>query len=111
MSHRLPLQDIQFIAEFAAFCRTKGDERYSFGDNFNCALSQFVKATGRAKEPCCSAIGWWDMTLGPESRQTLPAGLDNGRGEGALPVWPFTFSALADRLELLIADAPNLRSA
>lgn len=32
------------IADFAAFCRSKGEDTYRYTDNCGCALAQFVSA-------------------------------------------------------------------
>lgn len=90
MSHRLPLADIQFIADFAAFCRTKGDEAYDYSYASRCALAQF---------------GYPDVQYGalgcvPEEAFWAAIGEDIPLGE------PHTFSALADRLEAILADTP-----
>jgi hypothetical protein len=85
MAQRQPLADIQFIADFAAFCRTKGDERYSYVNSELCALGQF----GHPGLDCDEII------------DRFGAGV-----ESALVSDPENFSALADRLEALIADAP-----
>lgn len=112
MAHKLPLADIQFIADFAAFCRSKGDEGYDYVDPTNCAASQFLRETGRAADPSCSPAGWGERNKGGERnpRTPFPAGVDV-MGGGVLGVRPQTFSALADRLEALIADAPVVERA
>jgi acyl dehydratase len=89
MSHRLPIADIAFIADFAAFCRTKGDEAYDFCDSDACALAQFgFPGVGRI---ACRRLGI------PEAAFDAANPIVSSVG---------TFSALADRLEALIADAP-----
>lgn len=114
MSHRLPVADIQFISDFAAFCRTKGDEGYDYSNAHNCALSQFLRASGRAIEPSCSTRGWHDEACPGVGRHPIPDGIDNsgiwGDGRTVLraKAGPSTFSALADRLEALIADVPEV---
>jgi hypothetical protein len=88
VAQRQPLADIQFIADFAAFCRSKGDETYNSIDSDVCALAQFGYPrvsddnNGRLNDPRV-----------PE--RAYEAVFHQG-----------TFSALADRLEALIADAP-----
>ena len=52
MAHRLPLADIKFIADFAAFCRGKGDEEYDYWDIKRCAGALFLIETGRAPNGC-----------------------------------------------------------
>lgn len=90
--HNMPLADVVFISEFAAFCRTKGDERYCASDTFNCAVAQY------------GYVG----ALHPDVPQVPKAAFDaavygeTGDGSG-------TFSALADRLEALISDSPSVR--
>lgn len=93
MAHRLPLSDIQFISDFAAFARSKGDEAYDGLMPSQCALAQFgypgvvadahKRATDRAERKI------------PYSAYAAAA-LHGG----------YTFSALADRLEVLLVDAP-----
>jgi hypothetical protein len=89
MSHTLPLADIQFIADFAAFARSKGDGGYEEADGAVCALAQF---------------GYVHIVdSGDCARQGVPWAAYHA---AALCPGPYTFSALADRLEALIADAP-----
>ena len=103
----LPLADILFISEFSAFCRTKGDEAYRFTSPGHCALAQFLKETGRATDPSVGPDDWCDG-CGPDI--SLPAGLNdalsNESFEDCESTW--TFSALADRLDALIAHAPKV---
>ena len=84
MSHRLPVADIQFISDFAVFARSKGDERYDYADTQNGVGGTF-----------------WDDGYG--NFHDFPDGMP-----GALRLEPHTFSALADRLEALIADASQV---
>lgn len=102
MAHRLPLADIQFIADFAAFCRTKGDEEYNPGRVAECALAQF----GHPR-----VASAWDLREAgiPVAAYTQAVGYDHDGGPGHCG--PYTFSALADRLEALIADAPAVAKA
>jgi hypothetical protein len=87
MAHRLPIADIKFIADFAAFCRTKGDEGYDPTLPNACALAQFGY-------PCA-----------------IPSSVPAGVFRAATRLGSaYTFSALADRLERLITDAPVVRS-
>lgn len=105
MAHRLPLADIAFIADFAAFARSKGDEEYDYCDPPACALGQYVRhagiGDGLAELPCgvhrfCgSDFADWDPGDGTDLKRVL---LNT----------PRTFSALADRLEALIATAPEI---
>jgi hypothetical protein len=97
MAHKLPLADIQFISDFAAFCRTKGDDGYDFWSTDDsadgCALVQFTHSKGLTAET--------DDDWVPHHRLL----------SGVLRAKPWTFSALADRLEALIADAPVVERA
>lgn len=97
MSARLPLADIQFISEFAAFCRGKV-AGYNFEDLDNCAIAQFGKSGGVIPESICVVKPWGSYHLDC-----------NTPIAGAIAREPKTFSALADRLESLIADAPMVR--
>lgn len=89
MSHRLPLADIQFISDFAAFCRTKGDERYYFTAPSRCAVAQFGF-------PALYMSGCDD-----DGVQRVPSSVMEA---ASFQTW--TFSALATRLEALLTDAP-----
>lgn len=92
MSHRLPVADIQFIADFAAFARSKGDEAYDYLDpDVGCALAQFGHP----------GVDFIDGA----NTDGIPEAVD-----GAAVSYPWTFSALASRLEALIADAPMVRA-
>lgn len=90
----MPLSDAVFIQEFAAFCRTKGDEEYEACSPSVCALAQFghpgVIIGGSLK-------GYFDRA---------GVAVPSGAYEAAVHYEPHTFSALADRLEALLADAP-----
>jgi hypothetical protein len=101
MAHRLPLKDIAFLTEFAAFCRGKGEEGYCFTSTRNCAGAQFI----RSKHSNFAGFGTkgWEDTDG---NWHVTADL-----KGALSASPRTFSALADRLEALLVDAPATVSA
>jgi hypothetical protein len=105
MAHKLPLADIQFIADFAAYARTRGDEAYNYSDARNCATCQFLRDTGRASVPCVNPIDWRDGECLSGKRNPLPEGLDEAL-DGSESGGEETFSALADRLEALIAGAP-----
>lgn len=105
MTTRLPLKDFEFIRDFAAFCRTKGDEGYDYLDPWECACAQFLKASGRAAAPSTAGGFWVDRAIDRYARHPLPNGLD-GIG-GALLEDPRTFSALATRLDALLVDAPG----
>lgn len=98
MSHRLPLADIQFIADFAAFARSKGDEEYSYLYAKTCALTQFFDGTGEPQELPCGMERWGTTVVAV------------GDLHDALAL-SHTFSALADRLEALLVDAPEVELA
>jgi len=100
MAHRLPLADIQFIADFAAYARGRGDVVYDYLDTANCAACQFLRDTGIARAPLV-ADNRWREARGPFNYVEMPD-IDLP----ALVKHPRTFSALAVRLEALIADAP-----
>lgn len=109
MSHRLPVADIQFISDFAAFCRMKGDEGFDYCAPDCCALAQFLRASGRAQNPSVGGYAiWTDEAVRYGRPQRAPGGVH----EALLSVLDLndfgTFSALADRLEDLIADAPEV---
>ena len=93
MSTHLPVEDIAFIAEFATFCRAKGDATYFWAFPNACALAQFgyPEADDDPKVPP-SAYRAAVIQTGPSDV-------------------PESFSALADRLEALIADAPKVELA
>lgn len=113
MSSKLPLKDIEFIADFAAFCRSKGDERYNFFNNCDCALAQFLRFSGRCENPYVIGLGQWKPAdeHGENWRQ-VPFDREGTPGhERILGREPYTFSALATRLEALIADAPTVERA
>jgi hypothetical protein len=97
MAHKLPLNDIRFLTEFHAYCLTRGDEAYSYYNARNCACGQFLKS----REPAffCTGGPWWYDNK--NEAHDLPEGL-----AAATAQLPFTFSALATRLEALLADAP-----
>lgn len=82
MALRQPLADIQFISDFAAFCRTKGDEGFSYYDEAQCALGLFGYRHG-----------FVDPDI-PESVKDAITDSDE------------TFADVADRLEALLIDAP-----
>jgi hypothetical protein len=107
MAQHLPIADIKFIAEFAAFCRTKGDGAYAYTSNCGCACAQFLLASGRAKTPHVIPGAWGERS--GDWPNEMPEGVQdalNPRGCSA----DFRFDLLADRLERLISDAPVVRS-
>lgn len=96
--------DRAFISEFAAFCRTKGDEGYDYWDTLNCAVAQFVRASGKGVS--AGGLTWADNN---NKRHLMPDGfVTNGNRDGVIISLPHTFSALADRLEALLTDAPEV---
>ncbi len=98
MSARLPLADYQFISDFAAFCRTKGDEGYNYVDCEHCALGQFLRESGRCANPSVSGYGKWH-DLNAEDLWTLhqaPVLIDGDEDRNVLSYGDRTFSALAD---------------
>lgn len=110
MAHRLPLADIQFIADFAAYARGRGPgEGYDYCSNYNCAGAQFLRDTGRAKCPDVGPFGWRDDALGQECDTPFPPGVEDALNPSNSRT-VHTFSALANRLEALIADAPMVLS-
>lgn len=103
-------KEVSFISDFAAFCRTKGGEEYSFGSVCNCALAQFLRASGRCENPRVSGYGRWSDKGSSESFQApfdFRGSTEEERVLHTLLGRERTFSALADRLEALIADAPE----
>lgn len=84
----MPLADIQFISDFAVYARGRAaDEAYDALDPYACALGQFGHS--------CATT------------QTVPH--DAFRAATRLH-YEWTWGALADRLEALIADAPVVRA-
>lgn len=103
MSTRYPVKDIEFIADFAAYARSRGDAWYDYNNPGQCACCQFLRDTGRAEVPRVVSSDWRDG-LQSAKRFPLPKGLDAAlvaEGEG-----DWVFSALATRLEALICNAP-----
>lgn len=100
MAHKLPLNDIRFLADFHAYCRTRGGAEYNYLDASVCALAQFLQASGRIEDEAqpCGLVKYanWNPEPGSSLHGALNAGED------------YTFSALATRLEALLADAPVL---
>lgn len=81
------------IADFAAFCRSKGDKAFDYYDNCGCALAQFLKgdhpdvSVGGAVYSLTGEVAD-DIEMAPGVRKALVSE-------------PSTFPALADRLEAL----------
>ncbi len=109
MSQKLPLADIAFIADFATFARSKGDETYDYCEPGDCALAQFLRASGRAIDPSVSGYGLWHDAAKSEAWEChkSPAGVHGAINPDPCGEW-FSFSGLAVRLEALIADAPTI---
>jgi hypothetical protein len=103
MAQKQPIADIRFLTDFHAYCLTRGDEAYDFVDPGECACCQFLKDTGRAASPRVIPENWRDGMLSDE-RYPLPEGLNSALNARFRADW--TFSALAKRLEALLADAP-----
>lgn len=102
MSQRQPLADIQFISDFAAYARGRGDAEYDYTSNRNCACCQFVRETGRAVDPRAGGTYWRDeLAFHPYPEGVALALVTEIAGTA-------TFSALADRLEALLTDAPTV---
>lgn len=51
------------IGDFHAFCLEKGEEAYDYGSNGNCALAQFLHASGWPK----ATVSGWTYTLVPST--------------------------------------------
>lgn len=101
MSQRQPLADIEFIAGMAAWCRTKGDEAYNYCNPDGCALAQFVNASGLADAASLPLCQRMERGFDPLVTGVLETALNTGGDDK-----DYTFSALADRLEALLIDAP-----
>jgi hypothetical protein len=99
MAHRLPTKDIEFIRDFAAFCRTKGERSYPYLNIKRCAAAQFLKETGRARFPHVGGDEWSSARYLWLLDRPFPEGV--GR---AVCMMPRTFSALATRLEALLIE-------
>ena len=85
------------IADFAAFCRSKGDEAYDYVEPRSCALALFLQIDHPFAD-----VGGHSYCLEGEDEEDgipIPFGVHNG-----LTAHPRTFAALADRLEALIAE-------
>lgn len=80
------------IADVLAFCRTKpADEQYPFLNAYHCAAGQFGRATGRK-----SLVGCGDLRK-----------LGHLELHKAVIASPWTFGALATRLEALLPAEPK----
>lgn len=87
------------IADVLAWARTKpADEEYEYCSNDNCAVAQFLKETGRSKEPSVDPFFWTD-NRGKERR------IDPLIDDAATPpsMTKQTFGEFAKRLELASA--------
>ena len=87
MTQPLPLSDIEFLTEFAAWCREQ-DGTYDYWEADNCAVMQFLRDTGKPH----GRIDGWEIET--RIRGIQPA-LNHPSGD-------WTFAALADRVEQLI---------
>lgn len=92
MSQHLSPSGRKFVSDFAAFCRSKGDEEFDADAPNKCALAQFgyPGVTSAELGDVPPAVYGAVLTVGGLSYDELP----------------ITFSALADRLESLISDSP-----
>jgi hypothetical protein len=83
-----------FDQQVADWARTKGaDEVYEYGDPLNCALCQFLRDTGMARNPSVGPDDWSDGNYLQNTRH--PIGKEMAK---ALSMRPHTFGALTDRL-------------
>lgn len=81
------------------WARTKpADERYNYVSNCGCAVAQFLKDTGRCRDPMVLASAWYDRSDGYTGLHRLPLSVDY-----AASALPHTFGAFADRLEKALA--------
>lgn len=110
MAHHLPLADIKFIADFAAYARTREpSERYLYESNSNCACAQFLRDTGRAVDP---SVGGWSWSDEGGEEISFSEGLTEAiqeTGSWRPDAVRHTWGELADRLEALIAASPEVR--
>lgn len=86
--------------QFLTFCRSKpADEGYDYIHNDECAFGLFLTASGYSERPMVASDGWRDN-----------AGVDHPLpfDDDILSEEPWTFGALADRLEAAIARAKGL---
>jgi hypothetical protein len=83
-----------FDQQVADWARTKpADDKYDYGSNDDCALCQFLREGGFAKQPRVGG-DYWKEGLGG-ARNAFSEKL-----ELALASGPYTFGALADRLSV-----------
>lgn len=96
MAHRLPLKDIKFIADFAAYARSRGDEAYDYMNPSECAIAQFAETGASIPESVALHVSGavYDLAMGTPVEEALVSCDD--------------FAALADRLEALLVDAPKV---
>jgi hypothetical protein len=87
------------LSEILAWARMKpADEGYDYCSNGHCAIAQFLRETGRAKNPLVDIVGWCDGPRGnnhPYDTQIAAAANCASRYS--------TFGAFADRLEKVLA--------
>jgi hypothetical protein len=108
MSARLPLGDIEFIADFATYARGRvPSEPYDYSSIDNCACCQFLRDRRGIDQPRVGGDSWGQ--IGNPSQEPLPEALadalvkrERGPNDGR------TWGRLADRLEALIADTPSV---
>jgi hypothetical protein len=98
------------IADVLAWARTKpADESYSYGSNTDCALCQFVRETGRVRQPTAGAsyLNAWELAphLG-RKLFSLPIPNELNDAVCAIDEEQATFRTLVKRLEALCPDAP-----
>jgi hypothetical protein len=104
VAQRQPLADIQFIADFAAYARGREPtEGFDYFSNTNCACCQFLRDHRGYAEPRVGGFGWRAALMA--ERNDFPEGVGCAL-VGAETAAGWTWGALADRLEGLIADAP-----
>jgi hypothetical protein len=82
-SGEIPVATADFtIADVLAWARTKpADERYNYVDPHNCAISQFLRDTGRAVTPVVNQMSWWDEEDGEP--QTYPWEISSAANQGS----------------------------
>lgn len=83
------------VADFAAFCRGRGDEGYTYSNPFGCALALFLRQD-HPDANVGSRHYALSMDFGAEEIE-IPLGVKR-----AVQGRPFKFSAVADRLGALV---------
>jgi hypothetical protein len=88
------------IADVLAWARTKpAGQAYSYMDIFNCALCQFLRETGRAREPQVGGYDWRDTAVPGSTRTPFDERLK-------APLCGTTFGQLVKRLEMVCPADP-----